>query len=118
MELELDLNPVEVAVVLIAVAVLVALAVRRISIPYTVALVLLGLVAAEVLRDQHLEITPEVVLVVLLPGLLFEASFRIEFRDLRESIAGVAVLAVPGVLIVAAVVSLICLLYTSPSPRD
>jgi CPA1 family monovalent cation:H+ antiporter len=117
MELELDLNPVEATVVMGAVAALVALAVRRIAIPYTVALVLLGLVAAEVLRDQHLEITPEVVLVVLLPGLLFEASFRIEFRDLRESIAGVAVLAVPGVLIVAAVVSLILHQATGMRPE-
>ena len=85
MELELDLNPVEVAVVLIAVAVLVALAVRRISIPYTVALVLLGLVAAEVLRDQHLEITPEVIqqqfwrpLVALVPLTVLPPLLRVK----------------------------------------
>ena len=112
MEFEIDLNPVETAVALVAVAVLVALAVRRIAVPYTVALVILGLIAAEVLRDQHFEITPEVVLVVLLPGLLFEAAFRIDFGDLRKSIAGVVVLAAPGVVISAGVVAVILNLTT------
>ena len=112
MQIEFDLNPVESAVALVAVAVFVALVVRRIAVPYTVALVILGLVAAEVLRDQHFEISPDVVLVVLLPGLIFEAAFRIDFRDLRRSIAGVMVLAAPGVLISAGVVAVILNLTT------
>jgi len=112
MDFEIELEPVEAAVALVAVAVFVALVVRRIAIPYTVALVILGLIAAEVLRDQHFEISPEVVLVVLLPGLLFDAAFRIDFGDLRKSIAGVVVLAAPGVVISAGVVAVILNLTT------
>ena len=112
MDFEIELEPVEAAVALVTVAVFVALVVRRIAIPYTVALVILGLVAAEVLREQHVEISPEVVLVVLLPGLLFDAAFRIDFGDLRKSIAGVVVLAAPGVAISAGVVAVILNLTT------
>jgi len=112
MDFEIELEPVEAAVALVAVAVFVALVVRRIAVPYTVALVVLGLIAAEVLRDQHFEISPEVVLVVLLPGLLFDAAFRIDFGDLRKSIAGVVVLAAPGVVISAGVVAVILNLAT------
>ncbi len=112
MDFEIELEPVEAAVALVTVAVFVALVVRRIAIPYTVALVILGLVAAEVLREQHVEISPEVVLVVLLPGLLFDAAFRIDFGDLRKSIAGVVVLAAPGVVISAGVVAVILNLTT------
>ncbi len=112
MDFEIELEPVEAAVALVAVAVFVALVVRRIAVPYTVALVVLGLIAAEVLQDQHFEISPEVVLVVLLPGLLFDAAFRIDFGDLRKSIAGVVVLAAPGVVISAGVVALVLNLAT------
>ncbi len=112
MDFEIELEPVEAAVALVTVAVFVALVVRRMAIPYTVALVILGLVAAEVLREQHIEISPEVVLVVLLPGLLFDAAFRIDFGDLRKSIAGVVVLAAPGVVISAGVVAVILNLTT------
>ena len=101
------LNTVEIAVALVAVAVVAALIVRLIAVPYTVALVVLGLVAAEIFRDEHFEISPEVVLVVLLPGLIFDAAFRIDIREFRQSVAGVAVLAAPGVIISAGVVAAI-----------
>ena len=112
MEGVFGLSTVEIAVALVAVAVVVALIVRMIAVPYTVALVILGLVAAELFRDEHLEISPEVVLVVLLPGLIFDAAFRIDIGDFRRSIAGVAVLAAPGVIISAAVVAIVLNLAT------
>ena len=105
MEGMFGLNTVEISVALVAVAVVAALIVRLIAIPYTVALVVLGLAAAQIFSEEHFEISPEVVLVVLLPGLIFDAAFRIDIRELRASIAGVAVLAAPGVIISAGVVA-------------
>ncbi len=107
MEGMFGLNTVEISVALVAVAVVAALIVRLIAIPYTVALVVLGLAAAQIFSEEHFEISPEVVLVVLLPGLIFDAAFRIDIRELRASIAGVAVLAAPGVIISAGVVAAI-----------
>ncbi len=42
---------------------------------------------------------------ILLPGLVFEASYRLEIDELRHSFGGIALLAAPGVLIAAAVVA-------------
>jgi CPA1 family monovalent cation:H+ antiporter len=98
---------IDLFVILITAAAVVGLVVRRIAIPYTVALVVLGLAATTVLPRQQFQVTPELVLLVLLPGLVFEAALRIEFDDFRSSFGGVALLAVPGVLISAAVVALV-----------
>ncbi len=97
---------VELFTGLLAAAVLVALVSRRLGIPYSVALVLFGLAVATLLPDQAFEVTPELVLLVLLPGLVFEASFQTDIDSLRRTFGGVALLAIPGVLITAAVVAL------------
>ncbi len=98
-------DTVEHFTALLAVAVLVALVSRRIGIPYTVALVLVGLGVAVFIPDSAVSITPEVVLLVLLPGLVFEASFQTDIDSLRRTFGGIAILAIPGVLVSAAVVA-------------
>ena len=82
-----------------------ALVVRRLAVPYSVALVVSGLVAGLLLGHVGFAITPELVLAVLLPGLVFDAAYRLEFSALRRSLAGIGLLAVPGVLASAAVVA-------------
>lgn len=99
-------------VALITLAALVGLVVRRLAIPYTVALVLLGLAGTFFLPRDLFVVTPELVLLVLLPGLVFEAALKIEFADLRSTIGGVALLAIPGVLLSAAIVALVLNLAT------
>ena len=97
---------VELFTGLLAAAVLVALVSRRIGVPYSVALVLFGLAVAAFLPGQTFEVTPELVLLVLLPGLVFEASFQTDLDSLRKTFGGVALLAIPGVLVTAAVVAI------------
>ena len=105
MPAEATVATVELFTALLAAAVLVALVSRRIGIPYTVALVLFGLAVAALLPGQTIEVTPELVLIVLLPGLVFEASFQTDLDSLRRTFGGIALLAIPGVLITAAVVA-------------
>jgi hypothetical protein len=64
-----------IGVAMFAVATVVALVVRRRLVPYTVGLVVAGLVlgATQVLRSPHL--TKELLFARFLPGLLFEAAF-------------------------------------------
>ncbi|MEO5985801.1 MAG: sodium:proton antiporter [Candidatus Limnocylindria bacterium] len=102
---EVTLNAVELFVALVAVAAVVGLFARRIAVPYTVALVVFGLAAVLFAPELDFEITEELVLAVLLPGLIFEASYQLDFGELRRAFGGVAILAVPGVLIVALVVA-------------
>jgi monovalent cation:H+ antiporter, CPA1 family len=101
------LAAVELFVALVAAASLVALVAQRFALPYTVALVVLGLGVAALGPARDTSITPQLVLVVLVPGLVFEAAYRLDVDELRRTFLGVVVLAVPGVLISAGTVALI-----------
>ena len=91
---------------------LVAFASRRLGLPYTVALVLVGLVVSALPVRGNVEVSPELVVTVLLPGLVFEAAYRLDGGELRRTFGGVALLAVPGVLVSAAVVAVVLHLAT------
>jgi CPA1 family monovalent cation:H+ antiporter len=106
------LDALRIFVALVTVAGLAALLVRRLAIPYTVTLVVVGLLAATVIPRGEFAVTPEVVLLVLVPGLVFEAALRIDFDVLRRTFGGVALLAAPGVLISATIVAAILGLAT------
>ncbi|HYN70258.1 MAG TPA: sodium:proton antiporter [Candidatus Eisenbacteria bacterium] len=110
------LDAIRVFVALVAVAALAAIVVRRLKIPYTLTLVVLGLIAASVLPRGAFSVTPELVLLVLVPGLVFEAALRIEFDELRRTFGGIALLAAPGVIITAAIVALILNVATGLPP--
>jgi CPA1 family monovalent cation:H+ antiporter len=101
------IEAIELFVGLVTVAALAAVVVRRIAIPYSVALVVLGLTATTILPVGQIEVTPELVLLVLLPGLVFEAALRIDFADFQRSFGGIVLLAAPGVLISAGVVAVV-----------
>jgi CPA1 family monovalent cation:H+ antiporter len=57
-------------------------------------------------------VTPDLVLLVILPGLVFEAAYRLRLAELRRWYAGLVLLAVPGVLISAGVVAVVLHLAT------
>ena len=94
-------------VALLAAATLVALLARRIALPFTVGLVVVGLVAEFVAPQAQLEISPDLVLAVLLPGLIFDAAYRMRISVLRRTFGGVVLLAVPGVLLSAGIVAVV-----------
>ena len=85
-------------IVLVLVATLVAIAVRRIRLPYTVALVLVGLFIT-IWHPLAIELTPELILSLFVPPLIFEAAFHLDFGLLRDNLMPILVLAVPGVLL-------------------
>lgn len=83
---------------LLLIASLVAIAVRRLRIPYTVALVVVGLLLTTQQTVQP-SLTSELILALLVPPLVFEAAFHINFNDLRRNLPTILLLAVPGVII-------------------
>src|SRR5512146_2988015 len=89
---------------LLLVASLVAIAVRRLQIPYTVALVVAGLVLT-LQSGVKFELTPELILVLFVPPLIFEAAFHLNFNDLRRSLPAILVFAVPGVILTTLIVA-------------
>jgi Na+:H+ antiporter len=88
---------------LLLVASLVAMAVRRLRIPYTVALVVVGLVIT-FRSPLEFELTPELILALFVPPLVFEAAFQLNVRDLQRNLPGILLLAVPGVLLTTLIV--------------
>ena len=110
------LQTIELFVALLGVAAIVAIVARPLRLPYTVALVVVGLVIGAVAGalglGGDLAVTPELVLVVILPGLVFEAAYRLRFAELRQWFSGLLLLAVPGVLISAGIVAIVLHLAT------
>jgi CPA1 family monovalent cation:H+ antiporter len=108
-----DLFEIEsLIVLLVLIATLVAIAVRRIRLPHTVALVLVGLAITVRQPLDIIELTPELILSLFVPPLIFEAAFHLDLRLLRENLSSILVLAVPGVLISALLVGGIVSLAT------
>jgi CPA1 family monovalent cation:H+ antiporter len=91
---------------LLLVVSLVALFVRRLRIPYTVALVVVGLLITFG-QPQKISLTPELILSLFIPPLVFEAAFHLDFKALRENWLPIAALAVPGVLLTTVAVGLV-----------
>jgi CPA1 family monovalent cation:H+ antiporter len=94
-------------ILLFMIATIVAIAVRRLNIPYTVALVLAGLLLGllNVFHPPHL--TKALLYTVFLPGLLFEAAFHINFEQFWRNKLAVFSLAVPGVIAATVLTTLI-----------
>ncbi|MDQ2806882.1 MAG: Na+/H+ antiporter [Chloroflexota bacterium] len=97
-------NAITLFWMLMAVAV-VALLTKRIRVPYTVALVVAGLGIAVIPGAPNVELTPDLILAVFLPTLIFEAAYNLHFAHLREVLRTVSLLAVPGVLLTGGLVA-------------
>ena len=90
---------------------LVAMAVRRLRVPYTVALVIVGLLMT-IGQPFHVSLTPDLILGLLVPPLVFEAAFQLNLRDLQRSLPMILILAVPGVILTMLIVGGIVTLVT------
>ncbi len=96
---------------MLAVAVAAAGLVRRLPVPYTVLLVLLGMALGALARNVDalepllaFRLTPELVLFVFLPVLIFESAFNLNARQLIKDLAPILMLAVPALLVSTAVI--------------
>lgn len=88
----------EAIIILLLIAAVVAIVARRLKIPYTVGLVLMGL-GLGLLTAQKIEVSPQLILALLVPPLVFDAAFHIRLDDLRRDFWLILLLAVPGVIL-------------------
>src|SRR5215813_7615854 len=106
-------SAVEFLVVLLIAASVIAIVAKRFRFPYTVALVVGGLMLSW-LRLPHLSplvpgqrpewLTPDVILFLFLPALVFEGSLKLQLEQLQRDSASLLLLANLGVLVAAFVV--------------
>ncbi|OGO67444.1 MAG: Na+/H+ antiporter [Chloroflexi bacterium RBG_19FT_COMBO_62_14] len=83
---------------LLLIVSVVAIVGRRFRLPYTVALVLAGL-ALSIRSGLDIQLTPNLILSLFLPPLVFEAAFHLNIDELRGSLNTIVLLAVPGVIL-------------------
>ncbi|MEO7002240.1 MAG: cation:proton antiporter [Ktedonobacterales bacterium] len=105
---------IETLLMLLLVICIVALIVERVRLPYTVALVVIGLLGFQP-DFRHIHLTPNLILEVFLPVLLFEGAYNVNARRLAHEALPVTLLAVPGVLIATLVTALLFGNYGSTS---
>jgi len=86
-------------VVLLLLALLVILITRRLAIPYTLGLVVVGVLLSLLGVLPEVQLTPPLVLLVFLPALLFEGAWALSLRHLRENWRAIVFMAGPGVLV-------------------
>lgn len=84
------------AVVLLAIAAGVALLAKRLNFPYTVALVIAGFGASALGDLVDVNISPDLILALLVPPLLFEATLHLPWAKLKADLLPVLLLALIG----------------------
>jgi CPA1 family monovalent cation:H+ antiporter len=82
---------------------IVAIVVQRLRIPYTVALVVVGFLIT-FQSTFKFELTPELILALFVPPLVFEAAFHLNLTELRRNLPAIVLLAVPGVIMTTFIV--------------
>ena len=90
----------EVSVVLLlSLAALIAIVIRRIRFPYTVALVLVGLLLSLISNPLQIDVSSDLILAILVPPLLFEATLQIKWEKFRKDLVPILLLAILGTFV-------------------
>lgn len=94
---------VESAALLLLVAAVVAMAARRLRLPYSVGLVGAGIALSFLPVSTQFPLTKDLLYTLLLPPLIFEAAFNMDWHHLRRDLVPIVTLATLGVVLSAAV---------------
>ena len=89
---------------MLLIVAIVAIVVRRLSVPYTVALVVVGLFIS-LQQPVDIGLTPELILALFVPPLVFEAAFHLSFNELRRNLVPLLLMVIPGVIMTMLIVS-------------
>lgn len=92
---------------LFIIIILVGIGARYFRLPYTTILVIAGLGLELLGFLPAIELTPELVLLLFLPPLAFEAAFHLDLDRLRQDLTPVAVFALLGVVLSMGVAGLV-----------
>ena len=84
---------------ILLLACVVAIAVKRIHVPYTTALVLVGIGVSFLPFHLEVRLSKELVLLIILPPLLFQGALHMDLDQLRRNLLPIVTLAVPGLIV-------------------
>ncbi|MCI0485245.1 MAG: Na+/H+ antiporter [Blastocatellia bacterium] len=95
---------ITIFIILLLIASGVAMATKWIKVPYTLALVIIGGIISPMHFIPAVHISPELILLIFLPALLFEAAWNLKLDHLRENLLPILTLATLGVCLSVGVI--------------
>jgi CPA1 family monovalent cation:H+ antiporter len=98
---------ITVFITLLLISSAVAMAAKWVKVPYTLMLVIVGLIITPMHFLPVLHMSPELILLIFLPALLFDAAWNLKLDHLRENLLPILTLAVVGVCLSVGVIGLI-----------
>lgn len=101
-------------VILFSVATAAAIAAKWINIPYTVALVVAGMLLGLTRLIDPPRLTRELLFAVILPGLVFEAAYNTDVEVFIKNKLAITALAIPGVIVAILLAGMGTALATAP----
>jgi CPA1 family monovalent cation:H+ antiporter len=117
---DIPVDVISCIVALLLLAGLSAIVLKKLHFPYTIGLVVIGMVLGVAANRYdwlgplgNIHLTPNIILYILLPTLVFEAAVNIDTRLLFKNIAPVLTLAAPG-LIIATVITGTLIAWLTP----
>jgi len=115
-------NVIIVIISFLSIAVLSSMLLKKIHFPYTIGLVLVGVILG-ILSNQvaafdifkQISLSPTMILYMILPALIFDAAINIDYQVLFKNLVPILLLAVIGLLISAFVIGLGVSIFTTLS---
>jgi len=109
-----------IAISLLTVAVLSSIFLRKVRFPYTIGLVVIGglwaFAAQKILilsPMRHLSLSPDLILFLILPTLIFDAAININIQLLYKNLVSILLLACVGIIISTAVIGVSLPLFST-----
>lgn len=90
---------------ILLIACLIAMITRRLGLPYTVGLVAAGFGLAFTPMNTGFALSPDMILKVFLPPLIFEGALQLDWRRFRRELPLTLTLAFPGMIVAACVIA-------------
>jgi CPA1 family monovalent cation:H+ antiporter len=98
---------ITVFIILLLIASGVAMITKWVPVPYTLALVIVGIVISQARFLPPVHISPDLILLIFLPALLFEAAWNLKLQRLRENLGPILWLSIVGVGLSVGIVAFI-----------
>jgi Na+/H+ antiporter len=102
-------DPLALSIILIigflTVAMIASILLKKLRFPYTIGLVIIGFFAGILIRQTGFDplrdvmLTPEIILYLILPTLIYDAAINMDLKALRMNIVPILLLAIFGLLI-------------------
>jgi monovalent cation/hydrogen antiporter len=105
------IQTLQLLVVLLAVIACVEAVAIRLKVPSSILLVMTGVVLALIPKLPLVSLAPELVLLVILPLFIYQASFSMSWKDFRANLGGISLLAIGCVLFTTVLVAAACHLW-------